>query len=313
MNGPRFSVIIPNFNNGETLKRAVDSILAQTWPAHEIIIIDDGSTDHSREVVDAFGDRVIVRYQQNAGVSVARNLGATIATGNWLAFLDADDAYFPDRLKVHADWLAAEPDMDFLLGDQEHCRPDGEVFMRTLESCAAGKNLVARYPGLVNVPMALEDFDELIADGFAEIRTLSVPRTTFQELKGFPVGVRIGEDLHFIIRLCARSKKAGAVTAALASYYIYSSSALRKNVIKTQQEFVRTLAMLTPEMQNAPLAVSRGHSKKLRRARLSLAYAYLRENRKADAIRSVLPTLVANPNTQSVRDVLSIIKGLPKT
>jgi len=306
----RFSVVIPNFNNGKTIARAVNSILNQTFPAHEIIVIDDGSNDNSKEVIAQFGDTVRYVYQSNAGVSAARNHGARLATGNWLAFLDADDCFLPARLKAHADWIKREPDLDFLLGDQEFRRPAGEFLRTSLASCVAGRSLTTRY-SCREIPLFTADFEELIADGFGEVRTLSLPTERFLRLGGFPEGVRIGEDLHFVIRLCAASSRGGVVNEPLAIYYIYSASAIRKNIWKAQEEFVVTLESLEKELTTAIRCVKRGYVEKLRRARLDLAYSYLRENRKLDAIKSILHGIRFGSGLMAVRDILSIIRGLP--
>lgn len=310
---PRFSVIIPNYNNAATLARAIDSVLAQTYAAHEIIIIDDGSTDGSGEVCAKYGARVRYIFQENAGVSVARNRGAAIATGDWLAFLDADDCYFPLRLQVHAEWIEREPDVDFLLGDQEFRKPDDEFLHLSINNCSSGRKLIAKHPGTALLPMHSEDFEEFIADGFGEIRSLSLPTATFLALGGFTVGMKIGEDLHLVVRLCARSRKAGAVNLPLAIYYIFPNSALRNNVLKAQTGFVGSLEALCGEMVGATPDIRRGCAEKLRRARLSLAYTYLREGRRVDAVRIVLPLLRQTPGMSSLRDVLSIMRGLPAT
>ena len=73
---PRFSVILPVYNAAATLARAIESVLAQSWPAHEIIVVDDGSTDHSASVAQGFGAAITLLRQPNAGVSAARNAGA---------------------------------------------------------------------------------------------------------------------------------------------------------------------------------------------------------------------------------------------
>lgn len=309
--GPRFSVIIPNYNNASTLGRAIDSILVQTYAAHEIIVIDDGSKDDTRQVCEAYGERVIYVYQDNAGVSAARNHGARVATGDWLAFLDADDTYFPLRLKVHADWIVRDPSIDFLLGDQEFRKPDDEFMHLSIDHCSAGRKLIAKYPGKVELPMDSDDFEEFIADGFGEIRSLSLPAATFRALGGFTLGMKIGEDLHLVVRLCARSSKAGAVNLPLAVYYIFPNSALRTNVLKAQIGFVESITSLCEQMADAPPGILRGCREKLRRARLDLSYSYLREGRKGDALRNVLPLLTQRPGLGALRDVLSIARGLP--
>ncbi|HVC12783.1 MAG TPA: glycosyltransferase family A protein, partial [Burkholderiales bacterium] len=109
MAAPSFSVVIPVYNGAGTIGRSIESVLAQTYPASELIIVDDGSTDDTARVVASFGRRVVSLPQANAGVSAARNNGAQRAAGEWLAFLDADDWYYPDRLRWHAEWIARDP------------------------------------------------------------------------------------------------------------------------------------------------------------------------------------------------------------
>ena len=92
------SVIIPTFNRYEVLKRALTSVYAQTDPPFEVIVIDDGSTDTTQEILQYFPN-IKYFYQNNAGVSSARNLGIKKATSNWIAFLDSDDEWHEDNLK----------------------------------------------------------------------------------------------------------------------------------------------------------------------------------------------------------------------
>ncbi len=132
MTAPRFSVIVPVFNGARTIGRALDSVLGQTHPAHEIIVVDDGSVDDTGAVVEGYGDRVRYLRQPNAGVSVARNRGVAEASGDWLAFLDADDWYLPDRLRWHAQWIERDPGLDFLTGEYEYRRPDGSLIGRSM-------------------------------------------------------------------------------------------------------------------------------------------------------------------------------------
>lgn len=92
------SVVIPCFNGARFLPAAIDSVLAQTMPALEVIVVDDGSTDGSAAIAEAYGTPVRVIRQSNRGESVARNRGIDAAQGDWVAFLDADDSWLPEKL-----------------------------------------------------------------------------------------------------------------------------------------------------------------------------------------------------------------------
>lgn len=107
---PRVSVIIPNYNYGRFLAEAVNSALNQTSAPHEVIVVDDGSTDNSLEILAAYGERIKVIRQTNQGVGAARNAGAELATGDLLAFLDADDYWAPEKIEKQAAKLAEDPE-----------------------------------------------------------------------------------------------------------------------------------------------------------------------------------------------------------
>jgi glycosyltransferase involved in cell wall biosynthesis len=97
------SAVIPAFNRERTIARAIESALAQEYAPSEIIVVDDGSTDGTREIVRRYGARVRYDYQANRGVSSARNVGVVNATSEWIAFLDSDDYWKPDHLRKMAE------------------------------------------------------------------------------------------------------------------------------------------------------------------------------------------------------------------
>ena len=108
---PKVSVIIPTYNRAEFLRNAIDSVLAQTYHDFELLVVDDGSTDQTRELVAGYGDQLIALFQANRGVSSARNLGIRAATGELVAFLDSDDAWLPEKLAWQVAIMDQHPDL----------------------------------------------------------------------------------------------------------------------------------------------------------------------------------------------------------
>jgi glycosyltransferase involved in cell wall biosynthesis len=100
MSEPTISVVIPTYNRAGTVAAAIMSALEQRDIPDEIIVIDDGSSDKTRDVLAAFGERIIAIHQDNSGVSGARNAGIRRATGTWIAFLDSDDVWYPKRIAI---------------------------------------------------------------------------------------------------------------------------------------------------------------------------------------------------------------------
>ncbi|MBL8821547.1 MAG: glycosyltransferase family 2 protein [Planctomycetia bacterium] len=97
MSNPTVSVVIPCYNGAKFLRETLDSVLAQTYPVLEVLVIDDGSTDDSAAIAESYGSPIRVIRQPNQGESVARNRGIDEAIGDWIAFLDADDTWLPDK------------------------------------------------------------------------------------------------------------------------------------------------------------------------------------------------------------------------
>lgn len=110
------SVIIPVYNCDRYLSETIESVLKQTYPPSEIIIVDDGLTDKSAEVAKSFGDLIKYKYQNNSGAAVARNTGIKIAKGEYIAFLDADDLWTENKLKLQIEAFKNYPQLDIIFG-----------------------------------------------------------------------------------------------------------------------------------------------------------------------------------------------------
>ena len=307
---PRFSVIIPAFNSAKTLARAIESVRVQSWPVHEIIVVDDGSTDATADIARRFGDKVRLIQQENSGVSVARNAGAAVATGDWLAFLDADDWYAPDRVKLHADWIAEDAKLDFLTGDYEYHDAAGKLIGTSMAQHESGRMMLAKAAGRARVVMETPgEIAAFVADHFGDTHTLSVPRARFIELGGYPTGFKVCEDVHFLTRLVAKSRRIGVVCQSLGVYVIHGGSATRRNPVAAQRENVRTLTDLARLAENFPAPVREGVAARMQSARYNLGCALSKSGQRVAAVGAVLPSLATQPGWKSLRSVLSMLKG----
>ncbi|MCK5595776.1 glycosyltransferase family 2 protein, partial [bacterium] len=105
----KISVIIPAFNRANLLKKAIESVLSQTYQGFELIIVDDGSTDNTYEIVSEFKNDIIYIKQENRGAAAARNTGIKRAENKFLAFLDSDDCWDKEKLAIQIDEMQKNP------------------------------------------------------------------------------------------------------------------------------------------------------------------------------------------------------------
>jgi glycosyltransferase involved in cell wall biosynthesis len=149
------SVIIPTYNRAWCLARAVESVLNQNFSDYELIVVDDGSSDETNLVLAPYGDALRVIRQPNRGVSAARNAGIKAARGRWIALLDSDDHWLPDKLKAQIDWLTAHPDYRICQTEEiwirdgrrvnpkkRHRKHGGHIFERSLPLCLVSPSAV---------------------------------------------------------------------------------------------------------------------------------------------------------------------------
>lgn len=156
MLNPFFSVIIPTYNRGHTILRAINSVLGQSFKNLELIIIDDGSTDDTQDILNQVTDKRIRYIKQNkSGVSSARNNAAKIAKGSWLCFLDSDDEWLKDKLDLQFTYLKENPSCKILHGEEiwfrngvrvnpkkKHYKGGGDQFERSLKLCIISPSTV---------------------------------------------------------------------------------------------------------------------------------------------------------------------------
>jgi glycosyltransferase involved in cell wall biosynthesis len=186
---PLVSVVIPAYNSRSYVAQAVESVLTQTFHEFEIIVIDDGSTDDTRQTLAAYADRIRYVHQENRGVYAARNRGAKLAQGQYIAFLDADDVWLPEKLAVQVGALESHPEFGAAHTDTALIGPDGRVVN------PASNPKRQSHSGMV--------FDEFFQSNMAVIllSTVLIRRDCFEALGGFDERHRAVQDQFFFLRL----------------------------------------------------------------------------------------------------------------
>ncbi len=177
----KVSVIIPVYNRADKVKRAVESVLNQSFPPFEVIVVNDGSTDDTLEVLKRFGNRIkIVSYAENRGVSFARNRGIEVSEGDWIALLDSDDWWFEEKLKKQVFFHERNPSILISQTDEIWIKNgvrikkakrfrkklSGFIFKESLKMCLISPSAVMMHKSLFeeagmfdeNLP-ACEDYD----------------------------------------------------------------------------------------------------------------------------------------------------------
>jgi glycosyltransferase involved in cell wall biosynthesis len=203
---PDVSVIIPAYNSATLIGATLDSALSQRDVSLEIIVVDDGSTDGTWSVLETYGDKLRCVRQANKGAYAARNLAATLATGEWLAFLDADDIWADDKLKKQLQLGAAQ--VGLIYSDYHHLDESGRVTGRTSHVAKLAEGLI---------------FERLLVDNFIGTSTVLIRRTIFEKLGGFATDISGCADWDMWLRYTVADREVRVHPDPLASYRWHSA------------------------------------------------------------------------------------------
>ena len=211
----KISVIIPAYNAAAWIGRAIDSVLYQTLAADEIIVVDDGSTDATADWVRRYGDRVVLIQQANAGVSAARNAGILAAANEWIAFLDADDEWLPDKLNIQTDLLKRNPELVWASSNYYHGAQDSTVRTPHLDTQA-----IAGLKEKLGANEFFESyFEAFLCRANGNMDTLICQKERLVEAGLFRPGQKNAEDDDLHLRLAYRGRRFGYSTKPLAIYH----------------------------------------------------------------------------------------------
>lgn len=206
----KVSVVIPTFNGSRYLRETIDSALAQTIPPHEVIVVDDGSSDGTPGLVRGYATPVRLVEQANAGTAAARNTGLQAATGDFVAFLDHDDCWRPDKLRLQAAALQATG-ADGVYGS-----------IRFFDSGTGATTAIHVPPGSI-------DFHAALGFEVISLQTLVCRATAAREMGGFDPSLRGTDDWDFSTRLLLTQRLVG-LPDVLADIRIHEGQAGRQRV-----------------------------------------------------------------------------------
>ncbi len=206
------SVVIPAYNAAPFIRRTIDSVLAQTYEDYEVIVVDDGSKDKTERVVGEYGGKVRCIRQENGGDGAARNTGIKAAAGDWIAFLDHDDEWIPEKLEKQVAYLEKHPELHWCgtnfykaCGDRRMVAGNTETLKRAIEGTGY-----------------FEDFFDAVARrGCALVTaTMMVDRKVFDEVGLFETDWPLAADFDMWWRIAYRYGKLGYIPDPLATMHL---------------------------------------------------------------------------------------------
>lgn len=216
MKPPLISCIIPAYNEEQLLGEAIDSVLVQTYRPIEVIVVDDGSTDGTAKIVKSYRDKINYLWQANSGPGAARNLGISTAKGAYLAFLDADDLWHPEKLAAQIARFRDRPGLDM-------CLTRVKPFMTRI-SPEIQRDILEEDPVIVITP-------------YMTSSTL-VGRSLVDRVGPFNLDLRLGEDTDWFLRVSNSGGVIEIVPQVLAYKRFHDSNLTGDSNIVSQDELL---------------------------------------------------------------------------
>ncbi len=222
------SVVIPAYNCGKYIGRAVDSVLSQSRMADEVIVVDDGSSDNTGDVAGAYGEPVRLIRQDSAGASAARNAGIEAASGEWIAFLDGDDEWLPEKLELQMGLLERNPNLDWTTGNFIRCDCKNE----TRRDDLAGDRLTRAKSLLGEKEYFVSYFQAYLALAGGWTGTMVIRRKMLTDAGMFRAGLARYNDMDMWFRLAFIGGAIGFNIAPLAIYH----TEVAGSIVKTHHD-----------------------------------------------------------------------------
>ncbi len=235
---PKVSVIIPTYNRMKYVTRAVESVLAQTYKDYEVIVVDDGSNDNTQQNLKGYQDKIKYIYQDNSGVSAARNTGIKFAKGEWLAFLDSDDEWMPDYLLTQIENAERVPEICMQTTDCLVTELNGKR-KSYFEINGSSREFKGKSYLFIEKP-----FNFIIKHGPWQVGSTIILRESITKTGLFDTSLRISEDLDLMARVALQGSF-GMIRKVLVNVY-------RRN---------ETTQCLTGQVEKNPMGVRESHER----------------------------------------------------
>jgi glycosyltransferase involved in cell wall biosynthesis len=235
MKQPLISCIVPVFNAERYLPETLNSILEQTHPRTELIVADDGSKDGTAHQVASYGSRVRYVRQPNAGPAAARNLGLSVARGEFVAFLDQDDLWHPEKLSRQLHRFAERRELDISV---THVRLFWVSALQAEEARFHGHRITRDLPGYIT-------------------GTLLARRELFNSVGLFNTNLRYGDAMDWFVRAAERGAVSELLPDALLYHRVHQSNLSRLEATASRNEFLHILKVTLDRRRSADPAVSK--------------------------------------------------------
>lgn len=267
---PRVSIIIPVYNSEKFIRETILSVLSQNYHDYEIIVVDDGSIDNSSSILHSFGDKIKYFYQENQGLSCSRNFALHQAQGEFIAFLDQDDLWLPDKLRMQVSFLESHKEAAMVFTDSHIINEKGIIQGRLFRG--------------LNIPQG-HIFEQLFLFDFIPLLSVLIRKTIFEQVGEFAPHLGIAEDYDLFLRV-SKKYPVYLINFPLAKYRIHSSNASR-DTEKAAREVLSVVKNIYEENTELLGKKLRYKAKKrIARVYSNLGLAVLWKNNKKEAIEN---------------------------
>lgn len=309
MTRPTVSVIVPAYNAEATLARAIDSVLAQTFDDWELIVVDDGSTDATEAVARSYEPRVTVLRRPHLGPGPARNAGVQASRGAWLAWLDADDVWYPTKLERQISVARQDAEIEFVTANYRYIDADGHDLGTGFARVGWLCERIARQAANGTLIFDRSDVPQFLREGFGATITMMLSRSLFDRVGGFCDWLTVAEDVHLALRAVAGCTKFAAVCEPLATYHLHDDSTTRGNVESAHGQTVLAYRDLRRLLETCGEPIRQALAEPLSRAYLNQAKVLGRLGRRREGLKAAWRSLRLRPRRMAFSMMYSLAFG----